>query len=144
MGGTFGGLRPIAPASGPAAVAFRLRLARRSTAGEPLDFLALFSSVVARTGSIAIATDRIHYTSDLMLNAAVIGALLLENTAGFIGADALFGIAIALWLLFGAWRASAAAIAHVWVVLTALVVIGPVSSPSPLIQTCGVSDSTSS
>jgi ferrous-iron efflux pump FieF len=67
-------------------------------------------SVVARTGSIAIATDRIHYTSDLMLNAAVIGALLLENTAGFAGADALFGIAIALWLFFGAWRASASAI----------------------------------
>jgi hypothetical protein len=30
------------------------------------------------------------------------------------------------------------------VVLTALVVIGHVTSPSPLIQTCGVSDSTSS
>ncbi len=67
-------------------------------------------SVVARTGSIAIATDRIHYTSDLMLNAAVIGALLLENSAGFAGADAVFGIAIALWLFFGAWRASASAI----------------------------------
>ncbi|MEZ0241792.1 MAG: cation diffusion facilitator family transporter, partial [Sphingomonas sp.] len=29
---------------------------------------------------------------------------------GFAGADALFGIAIALWLFFGAWRASEAAI----------------------------------
>ncbi len=67
-------------------------------------------SVVQRTGSIAIATDRIHYSSDLMLNAAVIAALLLENSAGFVGADALFGVAIALWLLFGAWRASAEAI----------------------------------
>lgn len=75
-----------------------------------LGLTAYQKSVVTRTGSIAIATDRIHYTSDLMLNAAVIGALLLENTAGFAGADAVFGIAIALWLCFGAWRASAAAI----------------------------------
>jgi ferrous-iron efflux pump FieF len=67
-------------------------------------------SVVARTGSLAIATDRIHYTSDLMLNAAVIAALLLESGAGVRGADAVFGIVIALWLLFGAWRASNAAI----------------------------------
>ncbi|HVJ02385.1 MAG TPA: cation diffusion facilitator family transporter [Sphingomonas sp.] len=67
-------------------------------------------SVVRRTGSIAISTDQIHYTSDLMLNTAVILALVLESYAGLAGADALFGIAIAAWLLFGAWRASLAAI----------------------------------
>ena len=67
-------------------------------------------SVIRRTGSIAIGTDNIHYQSDLMLNGAVIAALLLENYAGFGGADALFGIAIGLWLLFGAWRASTRAI----------------------------------
>ncbi len=66
--------------------------------------------VVARTGSIAIGADRIHYSSDLLLNAAVILALALEAWAGFAGADPLFGIAIAFWLLFGAWRASEAAI----------------------------------
>ena len=66
--------------------------------------------VVAKTGSIAIGTDRVHYTSDLMLNGAVIAALLIENYAGIAGADALFGIAIAGWLMFGAWRASIAAI----------------------------------
>ena len=66
--------------------------------------------VVRQTGSIAIGTDRVHYTSDLMLNGAVILALLLEDYAGFSGADPLFGIAIALWLMFGAWRASIAAI----------------------------------
>jgi len=66
--------------------------------------------VVKATGSIAIGTDRVHYTSDLMLNAAVILALLLDNVAGLSGADAVFGIAIAFWLMFGAWRASIAAI----------------------------------
>lgn len=67
-------------------------------------------SVIRQTGSIAIGTDRIHYQSDLFLNGAVIAALLLESYAGFAGADALFGIVIAFWLLFGAWRASEAAI----------------------------------
>ncbi len=67
-------------------------------------------SVILRTGSIAIGTDRIHYQSDLFLNAAVIAALVLESWAGLTGADALFGIVIAFWLLWGAWRASEAAI----------------------------------
>jgi ferrous-iron efflux pump FieF len=67
-------------------------------------------SVVERTGSIAIGTDRIHYTSDLLLNASVIAALILEYYLGLGGADPVFGIAIALWLAFGAWRASVAAI----------------------------------
>lgn len=65
--------------------------------------------VIARTGSVAIGADRIHYTSDLMLNAAVIAALALDAW-GLRGADPVFGIAIAFWLLFGAWRASEAAI----------------------------------
>lgn len=67
-------------------------------------------SVVRRTGSIAISTDHIHYQSDLYLNVAVIAALALDQYAGWQGADALFGIGIALWLLFGAWRGSVAAI----------------------------------
>jgi ferrous-iron efflux pump FieF len=67
-------------------------------------------SVVRRTGSIAIGADRIHYESDLFLNSAVIVALALESYAGIAGADAVFGIAIGLWLLFGAWRASVDAI----------------------------------
>lgn len=65
--------------------------------------------VIARTGSVAIGADHIHYSSDLMLNAAVILALGLD-AAGVAGADPVFGIGIALWLLFGAWRASEAAI----------------------------------
>lgn len=66
--------------------------------------------VIARTRSVAIKTDNVHYKSDLMLNGAVIAALLLEQAFRVRGADALFGIGIAFWLLWGAYRASSEAI----------------------------------
>jgi ferrous-iron efflux pump FieF len=62
--------------------------------------------VVRRTGSLAIGTDRLHYSSDLLLNGSVIVALGLDQFAGLTGADAVFGLLIAVWLLWGAWRAS--------------------------------------
>jgi ferrous-iron efflux pump FieF len=67
-------------------------------------------SVIARTGSVAIAADHVHYQSDLLLNVSVIAALVLDQYLGLTGADALFGVAIAVWLLFGAWKASSSAI----------------------------------
>ena len=67
-------------------------------------------SVVRRTGSIAIGTDRLHYQSDLFLNLSVIAALALDQYIGFTGADPLFGLGIALWLLYGAFTASRHAI----------------------------------
>lgn len=68
--------------------------------------------VVRRTGSVAIRTDSLHYKSDLFLNLAVIAALVLDQYLGFAEADPLFGLAIAGWLLWGAWRASTEAIDH--------------------------------
>jgi len=62
--------------------------------------------VVRRTGSLAIGTDRLHYSSDLLLNGSVIVALGLDQYAHLTGADAIFGLLIALWLLWGAWGAS--------------------------------------
>jgi ferrous-iron efflux pump FieF len=75
-----------------------------------LALLAYQRRVIARTGSVAIRTDSLHYKSDLALNLAVITALLLDQAAGIAGADALFGIAIALWLAWGAWRGAAEAV----------------------------------
>ena len=66
--------------------------------------------VVRRTGSLAIGTDRLHYSSDLLLNGSVIVALVLDQFAGVTGADAVFGLLIALWLMWGAWSASSHAL----------------------------------
>ena len=66
--------------------------------------------VIRKTGSLAISTDHVHYQSDLFLNLAVIAALALDQYAGVAGADPFFGLAIALWLGWGAWGASQQAI----------------------------------
>jgi ferrous-iron efflux pump FieF len=66
--------------------------------------------VIARTGSVAIKTDNVHYKSDLFLNVSVIVALVLDQVLHLHGADAVFGILIALWLLWGAYRASREAV----------------------------------
>jgi ferrous-iron efflux pump FieF len=62
--------------------------------------------VVRKTGSVAIQADHVHYQSDLLLNMAVIVAILLDTILNVRGADPLFGIAIAAWLLWGAYRAA--------------------------------------
>jgi ferrous-iron efflux pump FieF len=65
--------------------------------------------VVRRTGSLAIGTDRLHYSSDLLLNGSVVVALGLDQYAHLTGADAVFGLLIAGWLLWSAWSASSQA-----------------------------------
>jgi ferrous-iron efflux pump FieF len=75
-----------------------------------LALLAWQRHVIRRTGSLAIATDHVHYQSDLLLNLAVIAALALDQYGGIAGADPVFGLIIAVWLAWGAWRASSRAI----------------------------------
>lgn len=75
-----------------------------------LALLAWQHRVIRQTGSLAISTDHVHYQSDLFLNLAVIAALALDQYAGVAGADPFFGLAIALWLGWGAWGASQAAV----------------------------------
>lgn len=74
--------------------------------------LAFQRYVLARTGSLAIHADHVHYQSDLLLNLAVIAALVLDRYLGVAWADPLFGLAIAAWLLWGAWRAGSEAVDH--------------------------------
>ena len=75
-----------------------------------IGLLAYQRSVIRRTGSVAIRADNVHYQTDVLLNVAVIAALALDQWARIEGADALFGVAIALWLFWGAFGASSQAI----------------------------------
>ncbi|QKR98245.1 cation diffusion facilitator family transporter [Sphingomonas sp. CL5.1] len=67
-------------------------------------------TIIRRTGSIAILADNLHYQSDALLNGSVIVALVLDQFVGWHWADPVFGIAIALWLAWGAFQASSQAI----------------------------------
>lgn len=57
--------------------------------------------VVSITQSPAIEADSLHYQTDLFMNGAILVAMLL-NSAGFIYADALFAIGIALYIALNA------------------------------------------
>ena len=75
-----------------------------------LGLLAYQRHVIRQTHSVAIGTDHLHYQSDLFLNLSVIAALAMDQYLGLTGADALFGIGIALWLAWSAFRASNTAV----------------------------------
>lgn len=66
--------------------------------------------VIAATGSVAIAADSLHYQADVALNISVAAALALEAFAGLAGADAILGLAIALYLARAGVRAALIAI----------------------------------
>lgn len=72
--------------------------------------LAYQRRIIRQTGSVAIAADNAHYQADVVLSVTVMAALALDRFAGLHGADPLFGIGVACWLAFGAFRASRAAV----------------------------------
>lgn len=59
--------------------------------------------VIAKTHSVAISADHLHYKGDLYMNLGVIAALLISTATGMASIDALFAGAIALNLLYGVW-----------------------------------------
>ncbi len=59
--------------------------------------------VIRHTGSVAIRADALHYATDVFSNLGVIAALLLAQF-GFPVFDPIFAIAIAGYIMFGAWR----------------------------------------
>ena len=58
--------------------------------------------VIKHTNSTAIKADRLHYKTDLLVNASVIVALLL-TFYGWAGFDAIFALGIAIFILYSAW-----------------------------------------
>lgn len=58
--------------------------------------------VLARAHSVAISADSLHYSGDVMMNAAVIVSLLTGEWLGWTFIDPVFAIAIGFYLLWNA------------------------------------------
>lgn len=74
-----------------------------------LALVTLQRHVVRRTGSLAISADQLHYTGDILVNGAVIVALVLTAWLGWTFVDPLFGIGIAGYILYNAWQIASGA-----------------------------------
>lgn len=60
--------------------------------------------VVRKTGSVAIAADSLHYKMDVLVNLGVIASLLMVSQLGWVIADPLIAVAVALYIFHGAWE----------------------------------------
>lgn len=60
--------------------------------------------VVRKTGSLAIGADELHFRSDLVVNAAVLIALVVDGLFAKPLLDPIFGGAIGLWIIYGSVR----------------------------------------
>jgi len=88
--------RPVAqPEVGYAVMIFAIVLT--------LVLVAFQKYVVRRTGSVAIDADSLHYQTDVMINASVIVSLYVASEMSWPYADPLFAVAIAAYIVWGAW-----------------------------------------
>lgn len=62
--------------------------------------------VVRKTNSTAVGADALHYQTDILINGSVIASLALSHWLDLHLADPVFAIAIAAYLLRGAWLIS--------------------------------------
>ncbi|MFW5450846.1 MAG: cation diffusion facilitator family transporter [Methylophagaceae bacterium] len=67
-----------------------------------LALLSFQKYVIKHTQSTAIKADALHYKTDLLVNGSVIVALIF-TFYGWSHIDALFGVCIALFILYSAW-----------------------------------------
>jgi ferrous-iron efflux pump FieF len=68
-------------------------------------FLVSFQKYVSkRSKSPAIHADSLHYITDLLTNLGVIIAIIASTQFGFIYADPIFGMAMAIYIFWGAWQ----------------------------------------
>jgi ferrous-iron efflux pump FieF len=59
--------------------------------------------VIAKTASVAIKADSLHYQTDILVNFSVIISLLLTSKLGWDLADPLFAIGIVAYIIWGAF-----------------------------------------
>jgi ferrous-iron efflux pump FieF len=59
---------------------------------------------VRRTKSVAIGADLMHYAGDLLTNLGVVLGVVLSTQFGFLKADPVIGILVAVVLAYSAWR----------------------------------------
>jgi len=64
--------------------------------------VAMQTWVLRRTRSTAIAADRMHYLTDVVVNLAVLAALAMTWATGWVRADPAFALAIAGYMLWNA------------------------------------------
>ncbi|WP_234401311.1 cation diffusion facilitator family transporter [Pseudoalteromonas sp. T1lg23B] len=67
--------------------------------------------VVKRTHSVAVKADSLHYKGDVLLNLAVLVAILLSYY-GMSNADPIFAIGVAGYLLYNCWDIAKESAAH--------------------------------
>ena len=73
--------------------------------------LLIQNHVIKRTGSTVIRADSLHYMTDVLTNLGTIAALVLTQF-GWPLFDPLFGIVIAVYICYGAWRIGVDAVNH--------------------------------
>lgn len=67
--------------------------------------LVLFQrSVIRRSGSLAVTADSLHYQGDVLVNLAVIAAIVLAQFAHLPVADPVLALVIAVYVLWSAWQ----------------------------------------
>ena len=64
--------------------------------------------VIRKTGSMAISADSLHYFTDLLVNLCVIIAISFSYYLGWILADPVIALGIAIYIMYGAWGIASA------------------------------------
>lgn len=60
--------------------------------------------VIGKSRSLAIRADSLHYVGDILVNIAIIAALVLSLYLDWYVADPLFALGVAAYVLFNAWE----------------------------------------
>ena len=71
--------------------------------GLTLGLVILQKWAIQRSQSVAISADSLHYKGDLLMNMAVIAAIIIVAETGWALADPLFGAAIAIYIIWNAY-----------------------------------------